>query len=159
MQKPPHPGDPADLVPLPAPTWWCQILPPRRTEAVGEDSAPCGAFSPRFGEWSVRGEQLGRGGRGDSGSVRSCLIPELTASLFLRQTQHPTVLPPRTDADAPLLHATFRALRHTHTHTHLWLAPLLCVRQTLFAKGGDGGGCGGCCPSMPQAVGIYLLHA
>lgn len=39
---------------------------PGRTEAVGEESAPCGAVSPRFSDWSVRGEQLGRGGRGDS---------------------------------------------------------------------------------------------
>lgn len=53
--------------------------------------------------------------------MRSCLITELTASPLLRQTPHPTGLPPRTDAHAPLLHATFSAL----PPTHLWFAPLL----------------------------------
>lgn len=63
----PHPAMPK---PYPAPegcagahTWLCQIVLPRRTEAVDEDSAPRGADSPRFSDWSVRGEQL-RGGEG-----------------------------------------------------------------------------------------------
>lgn len=83
----------------------------------------------------------GEGGETASGSVRSCLIPELTASPFLRQTQHPTVLAPRTDAHASLLHATFRALPpHPNTSGEL----LCCARPTLLPKW-NGGGCGGCC--------------
>ncbi|KAK5915031.1 hypothetical protein CesoFtcFv8_000665 [Champsocephalus esox] len=52
------------------------------------------------------------GGREESGSVRSCLlIPKLTASLRVRQTPHPTALPPCTDTHTPFLHATFCAHR------------------------------------------------
>lgn len=67
--------------------------------------------------------------------MRSCLITELTASPLLRQTPHPTGLPPRTDAHAPLLHATFSA----PPPTHLWFAPLL--RPTVpFGEWGRFGG-------------------
>lgn len=64
---------------------------------------------PRFQRMvgARRAAMLRRGGRGESGSVRSCLLlPELTASLRVRQTPHPTALPPRRNAHTPLLHAT-----------------------------------------------------
>lgn len=49
----------------------------------------------------------GEGGRRQSGSVRSCLlIPELTASLCVRQTPQPRVAPPWRNVHTPLLHAT-----------------------------------------------------
>lgn len=102
-------------------TWLCQI-----PVSGSEHSEPCGADSPGFSEWSVRGEQLRRGGRGESGSVRSCLlIPELTASLRVRQTPHPTALPPRRNAHTPLLHATFH---HVHPPRSLLRCAPPCSR-------------------------------
>lgn len=98
----------------PAPKWapplhipGC-VKSPRRTPAAVSTSEPCGAESPvsangRYEEGSWGGE----GGERASGSVRSCLlIPELTASLHVRQTPHPTALPPRRNTHTPLLHAT-----------------------------------------------------
>lgn len=54
--RPVHVPGCVELSPPPLPS-------PRRMKAVGEDSAPRGADSPRFSDWSVRGWQL-RGGEG-----------------------------------------------------------------------------------------------
>lgn len=125
-------------------TWSCQI--PVQDAGGCEGKRAAWSRYPGSSEWSVLGEQRfwgnGREGGERAASVRSCLlIPELTASLRVRQTPHPTALPPRRDAHTPLLHATDGA-------------PPLSVSfhccASLFRVTGE--------RMMQQAAGFYLLH-